>query len=120
MTEKWAFTIKYNPNDLTEDEYKQKIDQLMKFWEENKVNIIHYRFENQDKQGRQTKMHCHGTCQISRGVYRKKLMKTNYHVKLVSSPDANWTKYTEKNVKVKIIPLRSQSPPLPPMTRRLM
>lgn len=103
MAEKWAFTIKYNPNGLTSDELRVKYDEIISFWRKNKVNIIEMRSEDQDKKGRQTKLHIHGTCEISRGVYRKKLQIKDYHIKLVQWSDKGWTDYINKNCKVKMV-----------------
>lgn len=124
MTEKWAFTIKYNPNNLTEDEYKQKIQELLSHWKKQKINILEQRDENQTKKGEPTKYHMHGTIEIKRGVYRKKLMLPNYHIKLVAWTDAGWTDYINKNVKCKMvinkqIPTRTCSPPLPEVSYNL-
>lgn len=103
MAEKWAFTIKYNPNGLTSEELRVKYDEIISFWRKNKVNIIEMRSEDQDKRGRQTKLHIHGTCEILRGVYRKKLQIKDYHIKLVQWSDKGWTDYINKNCKVKMV-----------------
>lgn len=103
MSERWAFTIKYNPNNLTESEYKTKLEQLMNHWKKNGVNILEYKYEDQTKKALQTKIHIHGTCDIRRGIYRKKLMLPNYHIKLVEWRDMGWNKYITKNIKVKMV-----------------
>lgn len=98
--EKWAFTIKYNPNGLTSDEYKVKIEELLKQWQKNKVEVISRVYEDQDKMGHQTKIHMHGIISMKRGIYRKKLQKDGYHIKLVAYKDGDirWDKYIVKNL----------------------
>lgn len=103
MAEKWAFTIKYNPNGLTSEELRVKYDEIILFWKKNKVNIIELRSEDQDKKGHPTKLHLHGTCEITRGVYRKKLLLKDYHIKLVQWSDKGWTDYINKNMKIKMV-----------------
>lgn len=95
--ETWAFTIKYNPNGLTEDEYMQKYTEIMSHWEKQGVLIEHLVHESTDKKGIRTKLHLHGRCKIKRGVYRKKLILKDYHIKLEGWRDAGWTEYCNKN-----------------------
>lgn len=95
--EKWAFTIKYNPNGLTEDEYKAKIQYLVDKWKDNGVEVIKFLYEDQDKKGHRTKIHAHGLIAIKRGLYRRKLMIDDYHVKLVAYYSKNWDDYCTKN-----------------------
>ena len=102
MTEKWAYTVKYNPNDLTEDEYQMKINELLDMWRKNGVIVDMLHFENQDKRGQPTKMHAHGVILTPRGLYRKKLCKANFHIKLVAYKTKGWDEYTKKNIRVKI------------------
>lgn len=98
MAETWAFTIKYNPNCVTEDQLREKYSDIIKHWLKNKVQIEMYRLEDMDKKGQRTKLHVHGKCIISKGIYRKKLQLPNYHIKLVLWRDSGWEQYTAKNI----------------------
>lgn len=96
--ESWAFTVVYNDNTLTHDEYEQKYDEIMKFWQKNGVKITTFTYEDQTKDHKPTKLHIHGQCEIGRGVYRKKLMMDGYHIKLKAWYSKGWTEYSKKNV----------------------
>lgn len=123
MTEYWALTLKYNPNDLTTDELSKVYDRYKdKLARTKGVEVISWVEEDVDKKGHRTKKHVHGTLAIKRGVYRKKLQVDNYHVKLVAITDiTTWNCYTKKNVVVKMFkPIeykedieRTQSPAIP-------
>lgn len=95
--ETWAFTIIYNKNDLTEDEYRQKYDEILRHWDKYNVLIEHIVYEDKKKNGDRTKLHVHGRCCIKRGVFRKKLLLDGFHIKLESWRSAGWTEYCDKN-----------------------
>lgn len=104
MTEKWAFTIKYNPEDCTEDQLYEKYKTIMKHWSKQKgMTVLEYRHEDRDKKGQPTKLHLHGTIEIPKALYRKRLMLPNYHIKLVHWTSGDWTNYINKNVKIKMV-----------------
>lgn len=113
--ENWAFTIKYNPNDCTAMELADKYKIILKHWMKQKsLTIINYRYEEVDKQGNPTKLHLHGTVEIPKVIYRKKLMLPNYHVKLVHGNSGQWQDYINKNVKVKMFKNESSTQVLKP------
>lgn len=123
MSEKWAVTIKYNPNDMTSSEMKTAYELFKSKWEAVKgLTILHWIYEEQDKKGRHCKLHVHGVISISRGLYRKKLQEKNFHIKMVTYTSNGWDTYMKKNIKLKLfeptevtttlIPTRSMSPNL--------
>lgn len=125
MTEYWALTLKYNKNDLTSTElevfyeqYKQKLLHI------KDVEIVSWVKEDQDRKGRPTKLHIHGTLSIKRGVYRKKLLEPGFHIKLKAITDiSTWNRYTKKNLVVKLfdnVNLHDDlSPAIPTVERNL-
>lgn len=95
--EYWAFTVKYNKNDLTDDEYRYQYDQILHHWSKNGVVIENVTYEDLTKSKERTKLHLHGRCGIKRGLYRKKLMMKDFHIKLVAWRTTGWTDYCNKN-----------------------
>lgn len=123
--ELWALTLKYNPNDLTSDELHKCYDRYKdKLARTKGVEIKAWVEEDEDKKGRPTKLHVHGTLSIKRGVYRKKLQEENYHVKLKAvTEEIPWGRYMYKNVQVNMFKphtvKREQSPAIPDITYNL-
>lgn len=125
MGEKWAMTLKYNPNDLTSDELKTKYEIFRAHLMGKKdITIEKFIYEDLDRKGRPTKLHVHGILTIKRGVYRKLLEKDNYHLKLKTYDNRGWNHYINKNQSVKLvnnsaIPDRTLSPAIPDTTYNL-
>lgn len=104
MGDEWAFTVKYVKG--TEDKDLQfEYETLFNFWKKNGVNILESQSHHGGENGR---LHYHGIIMVKRGLYRKKLVKPGYHVKLTPIVDrAGWVAYMNKEHKL------PQSRPLP-------
>jgi len=78
--ESWAFTVRYvKKNTFSDVQLEEIYNDLFEFWERNGGVVSN----KTPELGSGTKqLHFHGILEIKRGLYRKKLMKANFHIKL--------------------------------------